>query len=196
MRARPCRKRSTADFGLIGFTLVELLVVIAIIAILGALLLPVLSKAKAQSYRIWCMSNQKQLTLAFVLYEHDNDNFLPWCNWDSAEYAGVMGWLYTGPLAAGRGARPGAPGTVQTGALWPYLKSAQVYWCPLDLQRTNSPARPPDSALSYQQLFSGRANQLGSFICNGAVSGYGRLSGWSRPNTFKVDRFRPTNYLL
>jgi prepilin-type N-terminal cleavage/methylation domain-containing protein len=60
-----------------AFTLIELLVVIAIIAILAALLLPVLAKAKDQAVRIHCMSNERQQILALTMYAHENKDFLP-----------------------------------------------------------------------------------------------------------------------
>src|SRR5262245_37937640 len=70
----PVESHSFQVRGSAGFTLVELLVVIAIIAILAAMLLPVLSRAKAQARNINCISNLKQLVMCWHLYALDHDD--------------------------------------------------------------------------------------------------------------------------
>ena len=73
-----------------GFTLIELLVVIAIIALLAGMLLPALGKAKQKAHGIYCMNNHRSLLLAWKMYLDDNNEVLPFAQWDNAW---VSGWL-------------------------------------------------------------------------------------------------------
>jgi len=112
-----------------GFTLIELLVVIAIIAILAAILFPVFARAREKARQTSCLSNVKQMTLGFLMYAQDYDEYM------SPRYYRID------PAVAGG---PHWPQLIE-----PYVKNNQVYQCPS--ARANSYGYN-DGTLAYRSL--------------------------------------------
>jgi prepilin-type N-terminal cleavage/methylation domain-containing protein/prepilin-type processing-associated H-X9-DG protein len=121
-----------------AFTLIELLVVIAIIAILAALLLPSLSKAKAKAYRVRCVSNLRQLAMTWELYSTDNNGMLVANGYGTASSMGENKLWVLGSTHQFIGEQRAAFTNVdylispKYAAFADYLTSPQIYKCPSD----------------------------------------------------------------
>jgi prepilin-type N-terminal cleavage/methylation domain-containing protein/prepilin-type processing-associated H-X9-DG protein len=114
-----------------GFTLIELLVVIAIIALLMALLFPVLRSAREMGQRVVCLSNLRQLTLAWIAYAEEHDGKIvhgfPYGGRTGEKFQ--EGWAGRGFLNCG-GSRAELIANPEKGALWPWIKDVDIYRCP------------------------------------------------------------------
>jgi prepilin-type N-terminal cleavage/methylation domain-containing protein len=126
---------SRASKGL-AFTLIELLVVIAIIAILAAMLLPALARSKCKAVGISCMNDHRQLTLAWLMYVHENNDSLLYASEGTRPDPAVDPYVWVKGLMSNADTPSNwdINENITKSPLWPYCgNNAKIWRCPADM---------------------------------------------------------------
>lgn len=140
-----------------GFTLIELLVTIAIIAILAAILFPVFARAREKARQASCMSNLKQMGIAFMMYSQDYDERMCPFNYDvDVTGDGVVDYMTWGSFYSSEDSKHHP----EKALIQPYMKNAQVEECPSAPEMSSSAFAPP-VAYGYNYSYLTVANTGG-----------------------------------
>jgi len=149
-----------------AFTLIELLVVIAIIALLMAILMPALSRARDQAKRIHCISNVRTLSFAWLLYKDDNDDSMV----GGMPARSVDAWML-GPRGNDPDHTEQCKEGLRQGLLYSYAKNVDVYRC------------PSDDRIKREGMYT-----FGSYSVSGALNG--EEKEWSNRHLIKYSEIK------
>ncbi len=174
-----------------GFTLIELLVVIAIIAILAAMLLPALTKAKDRALLANDLNNIRQVIIAATLFAGDNNDYIPYASW--GDCALRDSWCTAKGMPNGEGKADNAIWTNQIAyfkrsQLGSYISNERVLTCPRDFtERATGKAA---------QDYARRNIKITSYLWNGSTIAFDSVEQDGAMSRFKLSTLRPTGMLM